>query len=414
MAASESEHIHHGTAHGEGHGGISGGHYPGMWVFPNPRVMTRDMAEKVTSMPKAFTMALLGSLALLVLGIVGFIARAPGTGSTTGPPGAITCYFLFRLMITRLRRWGKLLFGLPRALEAATLPCNLNCCGSRLHSTYPYASTDADTAAICEPRPVEGHDLEIRRTIWFEGPIGAPHAWDLAGVIGLAVTALAILWLSAVPDMAEARNTATGFRGWLYRILAGHWYGTKRQWNAQKAGLALLGAFYFMTLIFVHFIIRFGLCAEHDTGLEGFDIPGVLQPTGFQVGMGRSGSFPVRNETLGRFQEYYGKSRSLRSASRFSWVFDPLLGPIHRFAFLITYCTGGWWWTKHHQVPVSPILRRAYLWRILALRFAIPFLILLWKPGASAARGSTTGRYLGGGGCVDVQRKGVCRWGKLR
>ena len=101
MAASESEHIHHGQAHGEGHGGISGGHYPGMWVFPNPRVMTRDMADKVSSMPRAFTLVLLASFALLVLGIVGFIARAAADGfDDRAPWGYYMATFSFIFVIT--------------------------------------------------------------------------------------------------------------------------------------------------------------------------------------------------------------------------------------------------------------------------------------------------------------------------
>ena len=61
------------------------------------------------------------------------------------------------------------------------------------------------------------HQMELRRSIWFAGPIGAPHAWNMAGVAFLVITAMAILWTSAVADMGEARRTATGFKGWLYR-----------------------------------------------------------------------------------------------------------------------------------------------------------------------------------------------------
>ena len=56
-------------------------------------------------------------------------------------------------------------------------------------------------------------ELVIRRSIWMEVPFGAPHLWNFLGIVCLAVAALALLWLSALPDMAEARHTATGFRG---------------------------------------------------------------------------------------------------------------------------------------------------------------------------------------------------------
>ena len=101
MAATESEHLHHGVAHAEGHGGVSGGHYPGMWVFPNPRVMTRDMADKIAAMPRMFTLGLLLSFGLLVLGVVGFVARATADGfDDRAPWGYYMATFSFVFMVT--------------------------------------------------------------------------------------------------------------------------------------------------------------------------------------------------------------------------------------------------------------------------------------------------------------------------
>ena len=220
--------------------------------------MTRDMAEKVSAMPRTFTLGLLLTFALLVLGVVGFIARASIDGfGDRAPWGYYMAAFSFVFMVTSAAPVAAVALRFTKSHWRRPL--------SRVSELFAvvgvfniitFIPMMLILPPIANPNPVQGsHDLEVRRTIWFEGPIGAPHAWDLAGVVALAVTALAILWLSAAPDMAEARHTATGFRRFLYRTLAGHWYGTRRQWNAQKAGLALLGAFYFMTLIFVHFII---------------------------------------------------------------------------------------------------------------------------------------------------------------
>ena len=153
---------------------------------------------------------------------------------------------------------------------------------------------------------VEGQ-LEVRRTIWFEGPIGAPHSWDLLGVIFLAVTAIAILWVSAMPDMAEHRLTATGFRRWVYTKLAGHWYGTRRQWNAQKVGLALLGALYFMLLIFVHFIISSDYAQSLIPGWKDSIFPVIYSITGLQVALGTSLMILFIMRRWGGYQEYLGK-----------------------------------------------------------------------------------------------------------
>ena len=96
---------------------------------------------------------------------------------------------------------------------------------------------------------------EDRRTIWFEVPIGAPLWWDTFAVVFLFLCGMAILWVSARPDMAALARTGAGWRAGLWRRLAAGWEGTEKEWKLQGASLAVLGAFYFMLLIFVHMLI---------------------------------------------------------------------------------------------------------------------------------------------------------------
>ena len=389
MAASESEHIHHGAAHGEGHGGVSGGHYPGMWVFPDPRVITRDMAAKVSAMPQMFTLGLLLAFALLVLGVVGFVARAAADGfGDRAPWGYYMATFSFVFMVTS---------GAPVAAVAFRF--------TKSHWRRPLSRVSELFAVvgifniitfipmmlilppILNPGPVQGHDLEIRRTIWFEGPIGAPHAWDLAGVVGLAVTSLFILWLSAVPDMAEARHTAAGFRGWLYRRLSGHWYGTKRQWNAQKAGLALLGAFYFMLLVFVQFVISSDYAQSMIPGYKDAIFPVFYTLTGFQVALGSCLIILFILRRWGGYGEYYGKS-VFWSASKVQLGLT-LLWAYHLFSFFITYWFGR---LVVEQNVIRYLMGDSYggvFTANVALSFVIPFLLLLWNPVRRSAWGPT-------------------------
>ncbi len=389
MAASESEHIHHGAAHGGDHGGISGGHYPGMWVFPDPRVITRDMAAKVSAMPQMFSLGLLLAFALLVLGVVGFIARAAADGfGDRAPWGYYMATFSFVFMVTS---------GAPVAAVAFRF--------TKSHWRRPLSRVSELFAVvgifniitfipmmlilppILNPGPVQGHDLEIRRTIWFEGPIGAPHAWDLAGVVGLAVTSLFILWLSAVPDMAEARHTAAGFRGWLYRRLSGHWYGTKRQWNAQKAGLALLGAFYFMLLVFVQFVISSDYAQSMIPGYKDAIFPVFYTLTGFQVALGSCLIILFILRRWGGYGEYYGKS-VFWSASKVQLGLT-LLWAYHLFSFFITYWFGR---LVVEQNVIRYLMGDSYggvFTANVALSFVIPFLLLLWNPVRRSAWGPT-------------------------
>ena len=228
----------------------------GMWVFPAAEAITRDVADKTTAMPKPFTIALVLAGVLFVLGIIGFVARSIDDGfGEHAPWGYYAAIFMFLFMVTSAAPLAAVAFRFTKSHWRRPL--------SRVSELFAvvgilnilmFIPLMIVLPSINNP-DIGVEELEIRRTIWFEVPIGAPYAWDVLGIIFLAVAGLAILWLSAMPDMAEQRLTASGFRQKLYSLLAGHWYGTKRQWMAQKAGLAMLGAFYFMLLIYVHFII---------------------------------------------------------------------------------------------------------------------------------------------------------------
>ena len=400
MAATETEHIHHGQAHGEDHGGVSGGHYPGMWVFPDPRQMTRDMAGRLAALPAPLALGLALTFALLVLGVVGFVARAAADGfDDRAPWGYYMATFSFVFMITSAAPVAAVAFRFTKSHWRRPL--------SRVSELFAVVGifniiTFIPMMLILPPilnpdaSHVGAHELEIRRTIWFEGPIGAPHAWDLAGVIGLAVTALFILWLSAVPDMAQLnaelrrRNAETGqnnskFRILIFRILSGHWYGTKRQWNAQKAGLAMLGAFYFMLLVFVQFIISSDYAQSMIPGYKDAIFPVFYTLTGFQVALGTCLVILYVMRRWGGYHEYYGKA-VFWSASKVQLGLT-LLWAYHLFSFFITYWYGR---LVVEQNVIRYLMGDSYGGVFTAnvlLSFVIPFLLLLWNPVRRSAWG---------------------------
>jgi molybdopterin-containing oxidoreductase family membrane subunit len=366
-----------------------GGHHAGMWVFPRSEQVTSDVAGKTFALPSKYKLALGIAAILTALGVIGFVLRLTSDGfGSPGPWGYYVGIFSFIFMVTGAAPLVAAAFRFTKSHWRRPL--------SRVSELFAvvgifniitFIPMMLILPPIKNPDLAHGgaHDLEIRRTIWFEGPIGAPHAWDLAGVIALAVTALFILWLSAVPDMAEARNTATGFRGWFYRTMAGHWYGTKRQWNAQKAGLAMLGAFYFMILIFVHFIISSDYAQSMIPGWKDSIFPVFYSLTAFQVALGTCLIILYILRRWGGFQEYYGKS-VFWSASKVQLGLT-LLWAYHLFAFFITYWFGR---LVVEQNIIKYLFAQSYggvFVANLALSFAIPFLILLWNPVRRSAWG---------------------------
>ena len=228
-------------------------------------------------------------------------------------------------------------------------------------------------------------EMEIRRTIWFEVPIGAPLAWDILGLVFLAICSLGILWLSALPDLAECRLTATGFRRRIYTFLAGHWFGTKRQWNHQKAGLAILGGFYFMLLVFVQFVIVSDYAMSLVPGWKDSILPPIYTLTSFQSSLGAILVILYILRRWGGYQEYIGIS-AFWSASKILLGFT-LLWIYHTFAFLVTFWFGR---LEVEQNIIKYLFIESYGGVFAAnffFSFVVPFLILLWNPVRKTAWG---------------------------
>ena len=368
------------------------GHHPaGMWVFPRPEETTRDMAAKTTAWPGPFKLAVAGAGLLFALGIIGFLARAAGDGFADYTPwGYYATGFFFVFMISSGAPLAAVTFRftkshwrrpLTRVSELFAVVGVVNVVlFIPLMFMYP---------AFWNPELTE-HTLDLRRTIWFQVPIGAPHWWNMLGVSFLGVTSLAILWLTSMPDMAEGRHTATGFRKAVYGLLAGRWYGTKRQWQTQKAGIALLGAFYFMFLVYVHFIITTDYAQSLVPGWKDSIFPVLFSLTSFQTGLGVILVILYAMRRWGGYQEYLGTS-TFWSASKLLLAFT-LLWIYHTFAFLITYWFGR---MEVEQNIVDYFFIKSYGWVFVAnflFTFAIPFLILLWNP----VRKTTWGPALAG------------------
>ncbi len=316
------------------------GQHAGMWVFPDAATLSQDVSEKSKTTSSAFKTALVVTGILFVLAIIGFIARAADDGfNEIGPWGYYNAVFSMIFMVTSGAPLAACAFRftkshwrrpLSRVAELFSIVGILN--------LIMFIPMMIFLPSLDNPAGVVEGQMELRRTIWFEGPIGAPLAWDLVGVAFLVITAMAILWTSAVADMAESRSTATGFKGWLYRRLSGGWYGTKRQWNVQKAGLALLGAFYFMTVVFMHFVFSSDYAQSLIPGWKDAIFPVIYTVTSFQVSLGAILVVLFILRRWGGYEGYIGKS-TFWSASKVLLGIT-LLWIYHMFAFFITFWYG--------------------------------------------------------------------------
>jgi len=356
------------------------GQHAGMWVFPDAATLSQDVSEKSKTTSSAFKMALVVTGILFVLAIIGFVVRAADDGfDEIGPWGYYNAVFSMIFMVTSGAPLAACAFRftkshwrrpLSRVAELFSIVGILN--------LFMFIPMMIFLPSLDNPAGVVEGQMELRRSIWFEGPIGAPLAWDFVGVAFLVITAMAILWTSAVADMAESRSTATGFKGWLYRRLSGGWYGTKRQWNVQKAGLALLGAFYFMTVVFMHFVFSSDYAQSLIPGWKDSIFPVIYTVTSFQVSLGAIlvALFILRR--WGGYEGYIGKS-TFWSASKVLLGIT-LLWIYHMFAFFITFWYGR---LEIEQNIIQYLITDTYsiIFILNALfSFVLPFAVLVWNP----------------------------------
>lgn len=353
-----------------------------MWVFPSPEGITRDMAGKMSAMPRPFSLALAASAVLFVLGIIGFVLRAATDGFSSHEPwGYYAAIFSFIFMVTGAAPLAAVAFRFTKSHWRRPLSRV-----SELFALIGVLSTVMLIPLLVVMPSVHNahwpgpgaHEMEIRRTLWFEVPIGAPIWWDIFGVLFLAIAGIGILWLSALPDLAECRLTATGFRRRVYGLLAGHWFGTKRQWNTQKAGLAMLGAFYFMLLIFVQFLIVTDYAMSLVPGWKDSILPPLYSISSFQSGLGMILVVLFILRRFCGYGEYIGIS-TFWCASKLLLAFS-LLWAYHTFAFLVTFWYGR---LEVEQNILKYLFIQSYGGAFAAnffFSFVTPFLILLWNP----------------------------------
>jgi molybdopterin-containing oxidoreductase family membrane subunit len=373
-------------AHEHGHFG------PEMWVIPGPTSLAADVVERQRSSSPLFSAMLYVGGLLTVLGIVGFVMRLTLSGFSDHQAwGFYVAAFTFVFTLTSSAPLAACAFRftkshwrrpLTRVSELFALVSVIN-----ILLLIPALIALPD---ILNPIGASNEALDIRRTIWFRVPFGAPVGWHLAAMVGLAVTSLSILWLSAMPDMAQTRAQMTGFRAALYRTLAGRWYGTKRQWQVQKAGLAMLGAFYFMLLVFVQFIIVSDFAMSLIPGWKDSILPPFYTVISFQSGLALIMVVGYAMRRWGGYRELIGQAPFWAASKVLLGL--TLLHTYHLFAFFITY----WYGRLEVELNIlNYLMFDSYLgifWAQLFFTFFIPFPILL----SNHARRSGWGAPLAG------------------
>ena len=93
-----------------------------------------------------------------------------------------------------------------------------------------------------------------RRTIWFESLDWTPHTFVFLAIGTLLLAGLGLFYTTALPDFAAMRDHSTGWRQRMGQTFARGWVGSTVQWRTLRMRIGMFGTFYFLMLIYTHFL----------------------------------------------------------------------------------------------------------------------------------------------------------------
>ena len=94
---------------------------------------------------------------------------------------------------------------------------------------------------------------DFQRGIWPD--VRSPLVWDPTAISTYLTSSILFVFVALIPDIAVARDRATGLRKKVYSVLAMGWRGYPRQWRLQIIAGFLLSALILPVFVSVHSIV---------------------------------------------------------------------------------------------------------------------------------------------------------------
>ncbi len=216
-----------------------------------------------------------------------------------------------------------------------------------------------------------------RRSLWFEWPGHSAHLWDTISMGLLVVNGLALLYFAALPDIATLRDQLGSEKNRLYSRLSLNWQGTKKQWKVLNMGVAILGGFYFLFLIFVHMMISVDFSMSLIPGWKD-----AIYPT-YHALMGLQGGVAILVVTMFVLKKT-GASGEYISVEHF-WALSKHLLALSLLWFYFWWSGFYTYWygrTPAEQSVLQLLMFETYRTPFLlsfVFSMALPFLTLVWN-----------------------------------
>ena len=94
----------------------------------------------------------------------------------------------------------------------------------------------------------------------------SPFLWDELAILSYLIGSTLYLFLPLIPDLAMARDHATGWRRILYRILALGWRGTEREWRNLGIAIKVFSFAIIPVMFAVHTIVSWDFAMTNTIG----------------------------------------------------------------------------------------------------------------------------------------------------
>ena len=221
-----------------------------------------------------------------------------------------------------------------------------------------------------------------RRSLWFfdpdKVPAYSPHIWATLALVFLIATGLALLWVSALPDLANIKDNATGWRQRLAARMAFGWKGTSKQWNMQYHRIGILGALYFMMLIFVHFLISVDFLMALVPGWIDALFPATHAANALQAGVATMLLTMFCLRQFGGYRDYIGLDQM--------WGLGKLLFALSLLWFWFWFSSFNilWYGKKPNEQDALELLMKGPYVRVFIavfiLNFVVPLVTMMWNP----------------------------------
>jgi len=240
-----------------------------------PGEVVEDVLAQTFRAGRVFKASVVALSILLALGIVGFVMRVSDGFSDHTAWGYYAALFSFLLTTTQ----SALIVSIAMRLARNNWRRPVS------RASELFAVVGIFNLLVFIPMIMILPADEGRSSLWFEWPQGGPHFWDTVSFATLVFCGIGLLYVSSLPDLAVIRDRSAGWRQTFAKILTPFWRGTQKQWLIMNIGLGVLGALYFILLIFNHTMISSDMAMSLVPGWRDALFPTYHAVTSLQAGL---------------------------------------------------------------------------------------------------------------------------------